>query len=359
MHLKTHHVCSVITMIFLLISCASVSATFSIVAYDPEVEEWGVAVQSKFLAVGSAVPFAATGKGAVATQAWGNMSYGPEGLTLLEMNISADSVVKILTEKDENFQYRQLGVVDQDGLTAAFTGAECQAWAGHKTGKHYTVQGNILTGEDVVDAMAGTFETTKGSLAERMLAALDAGQQAGGDSRGRQSAAILVVRRGGGYSGLSDRAVDLRVDDHPEPIKELMRIYHLHKRTFGLMSYMNSFKAFKDEGKITAAAASLERSVRLAESIPDIEPAYLNAVAWTLAEENRELKRGLDLARRAVDRKPEDANILDTLATLLYLNGEIKEAIEMEKSAIEHADADEQVELFQKKLSEWVNRVIE
>ncbi len=202
-------------------------ATFSIVGSDPETGELGVAVQSKFLAVGAVVPFAKAKVGAIATQSWANTSYGPEGLALLEAGKSVDEVLSALTDKDEGRNLRQVGIVDARGNSASFTGSECFDWAGGRTGANYACQGNILVSQETVDAMAETFEHSQGELARRLVAALDAGQAAGGDSRGRQSAAILIVKDQGGYGGFNDRYLDLRVDDHPEPIKELMRLMDL------------------------------------------------------------------------------------------------------------------------------------
>ena len=208
-------------------------ATFSIVAHDPDTGEWGVAVQSKFLGVGSVVPWAKAGVGAIATQAFANPTYGSEGLRLLEGGISAEEVVKRLTEKDDQKEDRQVGVVDAKGRAASFTGEQCYDWAGGKVGKHYAAQGNILVNEATVTEMGETFEQTEGSLADRLMAGIKAAQGAGGDSRGKQSAAILVVKDKAGYGELSDVAVDLRVDDHPDPIEELDRIYQLHQLYFG------------------------------------------------------------------------------------------------------------------------------
>ncbi len=199
-------------------------ATFSIVAHDPARKEWGVGVASKFLAVGAVVPWAKADGGAVATQSFANTTYGPRGLELLAKGKSAEEVVKLLTDDDKQQDVRQVGIVDAAGNAATFTGKKCLAWAGGKTGKHYACQGNILASEQVVDAMAAAFEEAKGPLAWRILAALEAGDKAGGDRRGKQSAAVLVVRDKGGYGGLNDRFVDLRVDDHTDPIPELARI---------------------------------------------------------------------------------------------------------------------------------------
>ncbi|HZT98506.1 MAG TPA: DUF1028 domain-containing protein [Ktedonobacteraceae bacterium] len=203
--------------------------TFSIVARDPQTGELGIAVESKFLAVGAVVPWAKAGVGAIATQAWANTSYGPRGLELLAAGLSAREVVMRLTGEDSGQAQRQVGVIGVSGEPATFTGDQCFPWAGGHVGEHYTCQGNILVGEETVLAMARTFEQTAGYLCDRLVAALAAGQAAGGDSRGQQSAALLVVREGGGYSGFNDRFIDLRVDDHPRPIDELHRVLQLHK----------------------------------------------------------------------------------------------------------------------------------
>ena len=209
--------------------------TFSIVAWDRNARpspEWGVAVASKFLGVGAVVPWARAGAGAVATQALANVGYGPGGLNLLSSGPSADTVVAQLTDEDEGRQHRQLGVVDARGGSASFTGEECFAWAGGRTGEGFCCQGNILAGPEVVDRMTETFGSTEGELAARLLAALAAGDAAGGDRRGRQSAALLVVRADGGYGGGNDIALDLRVDDHAQPVGELARLFDLHKLYF-------------------------------------------------------------------------------------------------------------------------------
>jgi uncharacterized Ntn-hydrolase superfamily protein len=209
-------------------------STYSIVACDLEAREWGVAVQSKFLAVGAGVPAAEPEVGAVATQAWANMRYAPEGIALLREGLSAEEVVERLTAADEGREHRQLGVVDREGRAATYTGSECLDWGGGLTGPCYAAQGNILVSEETVTALARTFEETAGDpLARRLLACLAAAQAAGGDRRGQQSAALLVVRKAGGYMGTSDALVDLRVDDHERPIEELARIFELHDLLFG------------------------------------------------------------------------------------------------------------------------------
>jgi uncharacterized Ntn-hydrolase superfamily protein len=208
-------------------------ATYSIAACDLEAGQWGVATQSKFLAVGSVVPWAEPKVGAIATQAYANPRYGSDGLKLLQDGLSAEEVVERLTSADEGRDQRQLGVVDREGRSASFTGAECLEWAGGRTGPCYAAQGNILVSAETVDAIAETFESSKGTLAERLLDCLDAAQAAGGDRRGQQSAALLVVEEDGGYAQLSDTVVELRVEDHERPLEELRRIYRLHEALFG------------------------------------------------------------------------------------------------------------------------------
>src|SRR5438045_5236446 len=207
--------------------------TYSIAACDLDASQWGVATQSKFLAVGSVVPWAEPQVGAIATQAYANPRYGPQGLSLLREGLAAEEVVERLTTGAEGRDHRQLGVVDREGRSASFTGAECLEWAGGRTGSCYAAQGNILVSAETVDAIAETFESSSGPLAERLLDCLDAAEAAGGDRRGQQSAALLVVERNGGYAGLSDEVVDLRVDEHPRPLEELRRIYGMHQAIFG------------------------------------------------------------------------------------------------------------------------------
>ena len=208
-------------------------ATYSIVGCDLEKRQWGVAVQSKFLAVGALCPFAEAEVGAVATQSFVNPRYGPGGLALLREGLSAEEAVERLTAADEGRAQRQLGIVDSQGRAATYTGERCFAWAGGRTGAGFAAQGNILVGEETVAALARTFEaTTALPLVQRLIECLAAAQAAGGDRRGQQSAALIVVQKGGGYAGLSDTLVDLRVDDHERPIEELRRIYGIHRRLF-------------------------------------------------------------------------------------------------------------------------------
>ncbi|WP_456273276.1 DUF1028 domain-containing protein [Bacillus sp. AK031] len=206
--------------------------TFSIVGFDPKEKEWGIAVQSKFIGVGAVVPFARSGAGAVATQSYANTAYGPQALQLMEEGKTAEEALEIITKDDPERHLRQVGLVDAHGNAATFTGEGCYDWAGGMTGEHFAAQGNILVDQRTVEAMGETFISAEGTLAERLLKSLDAGQEAGGDSRGKQSAAIYVVKEKGGYGGFNDRLIDLRVDDHPDPIKELIRIFSLHQLYF-------------------------------------------------------------------------------------------------------------------------------
>ncbi|MEJ7613388.1 MAG: DUF1028 domain-containing protein [Candidatus Fervidibacter sacchari] len=234
------------------------TGTFSIVAFDPKTGDLGVAVASKFLAVGSVVPYAKAGVGAIATQSFANTTFGPKGLELLRKGLTPSQVLKQLLASDKDREFRQVGIVDAKGRAAAFTGKKCLPWAGHIVGKGFAVQGNILAGEQVVKAMAKAFRETQGELAERLMAALEAGEQAGGDARGKQSAAILVVRKGAGYGGFDDRYIDLRVDDHPEPVKELRRILNIKLA----WSRLSEASKWRQKGNIKKAAEILKAAVQ-------------------------------------------------------------------------------------------------
>jgi len=206
-------------------------STFSVVAYDPNSGDLGVAVESRFIAVGALVPWAKAKVGAIATQAWANVSYGPNGLKMLESGLSASETLGRLLAEDPHRELRQVAVVGAKGQVAVHTGRECMEWAGHVNGAGYSCQGNILASSRVVESMARAYEETSGDLIDKLLEALLAGQSAGGDRRGQQSAALLVVREKGGYEGFTDRYVDLRVDDHPRPIEELKRVFTIYDMT--------------------------------------------------------------------------------------------------------------------------------
>lgn len=213
-------------------------ATFSIVAYDPGRQEWGAAVQSKFLACGAIVIWARAGAGAVATQSFANLAYGPDGLASMAAGTSAADTIVALTDADDNRAQRQVGMVDKHGQAASFTGEGCFEWAGHIVGDGFACQGNILV-PGTVEAMAGAYEEARrgaGELADWLVAALAAGQAAGGDRRGRQAAGVVVVREGGGYGGKTDRYLDLRVDDDPEPIAKLTGLVAMHHLYFGAVN---------------------------------------------------------------------------------------------------------------------------
>jgi uncharacterized Ntn-hydrolase superfamily protein len=251
-------------------------STFSIAAADPESGEVGVAVASRFFAVGSVVPFAKAGVGAVATQSFANTTYGPRGLELLERGVKPDEVVSVLTRGDDERDKRQLGVVAANGVAATYTGTKCNKWAGGRSGPNYAVQGNILTGEAVVAAMERSFLETKGkTLAERLYAAIVAGDREGGDSRGRQSMALLVARAKGGYGGLTDRAIDLRVDDHADPIVEMGRLLGI-----GLVNdlWNRGWTAFTEK-RFEEARGFQERAATMAEKQSAVLPEVLYDLA--------------------------------------------------------------------------------
>lgn len=281
-------------------------ATFSIVAYDPQRQEWGVAVQSKFPAVGAVVPWARAGIGAVATQAHANLTYGPHGLELMASGLSAADAISTLTTADDGRSLRQVGLVDAQGRAAAYTGADCTAWAGHSVGEGFTCQGNILV-PGTVAAMAACFEAARtgaGELADWLVAALEAGQAAGGDSRGRQSAAVLVVRAGGGYGGNNDRYLDLRVDDHPEPIAELQRLLKIHHLYFG---------AIDPEDTVPLAEVTTELQAILTRT-----GFYTGAITGDFDAATRSALRGLVGRENLEERWPGDGDHIDRIA-LEYL----------------------------------------
>lgn len=316
----------------LIILCAAAAqantpaGTFSIVAYDAETGELGIAVASRVLAVGYIVPWARAGVGAIATQSLANVSFGPEGLAKLAAGASARETLDALLAADDGREQRQAGIVDARGNVAAFTGKEALTWAGHLEGPGYACQGNILIGETVVREMARAYEEAKGPLARRLLAALAAGDAAGGDSRGKESAALLVVRAGGGYQGVDDRLVDIRVDDHSEPVAELARIYELWEYRFMLPVYLDA--AGEREHAYALAIAE-----RLLASKPDDAQTY-NAVAWELATRKLYPEEALAAATRAHELAPEDAAIMDTLAETYYAAGDYKAAIDWERKAL-------------------------
>jgi uncharacterized Ntn-hydrolase superfamily protein len=271
---------------------ASLSSTFSIVAFDPETKDLGVGVQSRYFSVGSAVPWAEAGIGAVATQSFVNLTYGPKGLALLGQGIAVDEILEKLTKEDPGRDFRQIGIIDAKGNAASYTGRSCLDWAGSRTGKGFTVQGNILTGKEVVDQMAEMFESTKGALPDKIMAALKGAEAAGGDARGRQSSALLVVRKNCKGEGVH-RLIDLRVEDHRDPIGELQRLLTMH-RIYRLI----------DEGEEFMAREMNEDALRIIEEAIILDPksddAYIDLGMINLKRGRKEeaivaLKKALEL----------------------------------------------------------------
>jgi len=273
-------------------------ATFSIVAHDSATGELGVAVASRFFAVGAVVPWARADIGAVATQSFANTSFGWRGLDLLENGSTPDEVVQLLLKTDTDPEKRQFGIVAANGQSATYTGAQCLSWAGGRHGPNYAVQGNILAGEAVVTAMESTFLSTKGTLADRLYAALLASEKNGGDSRGKQSAAMLVVKANAGYGGYTDRAIDIRVDDHPEPFIELGRLLNIAQMNYAWNEAWTLFTQKKS-----------------AEALPHMERAV------SLAPENPEALYDLAVIRLAAGNK---ATALEALGKALKLNPKLK-----------------------------------
>jgi uncharacterized Ntn-hydrolase superfamily protein len=273
-------------------------ATFSIVARDSATGELGVAVASRFFAVGSVVPWARAGAGAIATQSFANTSFGPRGLELLGQGATADEVLKILLRNDGDPDRRQIGIVSASGESVTYTGKGCLPWAGGRSGPGYACQGNILAGEAVVLAMEEAFLQTRGTLADRLYAALVAGDARGGDARGKQSAALIVAKENAGYGGFTDRAIDLRVDDHPEPFRELGRLLDYAQMNY---SWNEGWTLFTQK--------------KPAEALPPMERAAARA------PENPEVLYDLAVIRLAAG---SEQGSLEALARSLALNPKLK-----------------------------------
>jgi uncharacterized Ntn-hydrolase superfamily protein len=268
-----------------------VVSTFSIAAWDSAAGELGVAVASRFFAVGSVVPWAKAGVGAVATQSFANTSFGWRGLELLEKGASAEEALQELLRSDDNPDRRQVGIVAADGRSATYTGTSCVPWAGGRAGRGYALQGNILTGEKVVVAMERAFLERGGTLADRLYAALAAGDAEGGDSRGRQSAALIVVKLGAGYGGFTDRAIDIRVDDHPDPFGELRRLL-----SYAQMNYAwNEAWTLFTKRRAAEALPAMERAAHLAGENPEVlyDLAVIRLAAGNETAALEALKRAL------------------------------------------------------------------
>jgi uncharacterized Ntn-hydrolase superfamily protein len=306
-------------------------ATFSIVAYDSVTQEIGVAVQSRAFSVGGAVPWVEGGVGAVATQASTNESFGPWGLERLRRGEHAGAVLNALLAADSGRAHRQAAVVDAKGRSATFTGPDCMAWAGGRTGPGYAVQGNILAGEAVVAAMERAFLDREGDLGDRLLAALEAGQAAGGDKRGMQSAALLVGRPSDEYPEYRTRYVDLRVEDAKDPIQELRRVYSIHETTDLAEAHLRFAAAAERAGRKDRAAAERTRvgeALRRAVARGENDPQNLNSLAWVCATNDMFLPEALAAAQRAVTLAPKESSILDTLAECQFRAGQSEKAVE-------------------------------
>jgi len=300
-----------LTVFFLLATSPGftepVIATFSIAAADPETGEVGVAVASRFFSVGSVVPYGEGAVGAVATQANADVTYGPRGLVLLARGATPEEIVSILLRNEPADNGRQFGIVSADGKSATYTGPGCGPWAGGRAGPNYAVQGNILTGEDVVIAMEAAFLETDGTLADRMYASLIAGHAKGGDSRGKQSAALIVRKPGTGYGGKNDRAIDIRVDDHEEPFKELGRLLNYAQMNY---AWNEAWTAFVDKN-YSAALAPMERAARLA---PDVAEVFYDLAVIRLANADADgamsaLDTAIDLNPKLKDQAANDSDL--------------------------------------------------
>lgn len=275
-------------------------STFSIVAYDPETEAWGVAVQSKFLAAAAVVSFAEAGAGAVATQSYANTRYGPLGLHMMRLGLSARETLEALIAGDAERGVRQVGLVDREGRAAAYTGEECYEWAGHHVGdESFCCQGNILAGPEVISSMAEAYTSSTGPFALRLIEALTAGQAAGGDRRGQQSAGLLVVREGAGYGGFNDVAVDLRVDDHPQPIARLRQLYDLHQLYFGEVA-PDDMLALTDARVHELLDIAQRAGIHTEEVAGELNPTTLEVIEQLMGTENLEMR--WDREKGTIDR---------------------------------------------------------
>jgi uncharacterized Ntn-hydrolase superfamily protein len=310
--------------------------TFSIVAYDSVTHEMGVAVQSKYFSVGTAVPWADASAGAVATQANVNVSLGPEALALLRTGMPAPDVMRALAASDSSWDGRQMGIVDREGRAATWTGKRCLDWAGGETGPGFTCQGNILAGPAVVANMAKAYRESKGELAERMIAALEAAQAAGGDKRGMQSAALIVVRPSLKHPEYNTRYVDLRVEDHKTPIQELRRVWQIFEGFHAANAHLNYADEYEAAGRQDLAIMERERvgeSMRRAIERNEKDASLLNGLAWACATHDIYLADAVNAAERAVQLDPRNVDVLDTLAEAYFRAGRAEKAIEVESRA--------------------------
>jgi uncharacterized Ntn-hydrolase superfamily protein len=316
---------------------AEPAGTFSIVALDPETGELGVAVQSRAFSVGSAVPWAEAGIGAVATQSQTNESFGPQGLAMMRSGLTAGQAMRALLDSDPGRENRQVGVVDATGGSASFTGSKCSEWAGDTAAPGLAIQGNILAGPAVVREMARAYRESSGELAERLLAALKAGQAAGGDRRGQQSAAILIVRPSARYPEYRTRYVDLRVEDNPAPIAELERVLRIHQCGDMLEAHLRYAQEYDSLGQGEKGRRERERigeTLRRVTASGTRDAETLNSLAWFCALGNVYLDDALAAAQKAVEIEPQNTGIIDTLAEVYFRLGRRAEAIETIERAL-------------------------
>jgi len=311
-------------------------ATFSIVAWDSVTHELGVAVESKYFSVGRMVPWARAGVGAVATQANVNPTYGPKALAMLESGIAPAEILRAFAVTDSSWDSRQFALVDAQGRAVTWTGPKCNSWAGGEAGVHFACQGNILTGPEVVTAMARAFRESRGELGGRLVAALEAGQAAGGDKRGQQSAALIVVRPSERHPEYRERFVDLRVEDHRAPIAELRRLWRIHQGFHGTGSHLAMAAEYDAAGRPDLARVERERvHETLLEVLRrgDRDAGLLNGLAWSCAESDLYLPDALKAAERAAALEPKSTDILDTLAEVHFRLGHVARALEIERRA--------------------------
>ena len=310
--------------------------TFSIVAYDSLTQELGVAVQSKYFSVGTDVPWAEAGVGAVATQARVDPSFGLKALALLRTGLSASGALRALAATDSVWDSRQLGIADARGGVANWTGSKCLDWAGGERGVDFACQGNILAGPAVVAGMARAYRETRGEMAERLLAALDAAQAAGGDKRGMQSAALLVVRPSATRPQFTQRYIDLRVEDHKTPIRELRRLLEIQEGFHGADNHFTYAEEFEAAGRADLATRERERVaeiLRRALARSEKDASMLNGLAWACATHDLYLGEAVKAAERAASLEPRNVDILDTLAEIYFRQGNVTKAIEVESRA--------------------------
>lgn len=321
------------------------AGTFSIVAMDAQRREWGVAVASRVLDVGYIVPWMQAEIGAVATQALSNPYLGPWALHALGEGADAEQALEAVLARDPEAAQRQVGIVDREGRAAAHTGSATQAWAGHRTAECVSVQGNILVGPEVADSMLRAFQAASGPLAERLLLALEAGEQAGGDRRGKQSAALQVVRRQGGYQGVDDRLVDLKVVDQPEPVAELRRLYEQWQYAFLVEAYcrLAETEPACEPVLMGSVRSLLDKALQSTGTSAEV----FNELAWHLALRQKYPEETLRAAQRAQELAPDDANVIDTLAEAWFAAGDAGTAASWEEQALRLAPENE---FFQRQL---------